>query len=657
MQAYPQMIEYNEAVQHPETAFVDPELRQARTKENALGLPMVLSGGFALTYMLMGASRKIAVRCFHRQIPAVEQKYAAISRAFQSLKSPYFVGFEFLGRGIRVRQQLYPVIKMDWAEGDILGLWLERNHADGAALARARGEFAALAQYLEEQGISHGDIQNGNLIVSPRGIKLVDYDGVYVPGMPMGEGSESGHKHFQHPDRDARHYGPGIDRFSFIALDLSLAALIEDPSLFRRYREGGETILFRGNDFADPEHSEVFRVLAGMPKLSNAAQRFAAICKAPIEAVPTLQTFLATLDAPSTNTKAPLRPAPSRPRSAGYIGAHPVLSAADFATVMSHIGHRVELIGRIALVEGGGVKGGQRHGRPCLQVNFSGHRRNIVRLAIWSDAGDFPAALGQDWVGRWVSAVGLIGQPFITDAFLVPRTHIGITLDDPSQINFISAKQAEYRLAQPNGAPRAEEHQIVPSPGGLPGASNRPMPLQNQQIVAQMLAGSRRTPMAVPVPRRVATTVPATSSPIPNRNITSRPRSPIPVSGRLPKPGIGSFLGRATRALLGAIVWSAVAIGMYALLRALGLVGGPFDVIGELGSIIAALFRAISAVIGGAGLSELAVVVPGPPGQQGLIFLVAALLRLSEIIALLAVIVAAVRIFSATHQALARGRP
>jgi hypothetical protein len=153
------------------------------------------------------------------------------------------------------------------------------------------------------------------------------------------------------------------------------------------------------------------------------------------------------------------------------------------------------------------------------------------------------------------------------------------------------------------------------------------------------------------------TTVPATLSPNPGGNITSQPRSSMPVSGRLPKPGIGSFLGRATRSLLGAVVWSAVAIGTYVLLRALGLVGGPFDVGGELGSIIAAFLRAISAVIGGAGLSELAVVVPGPPDQKGLIFLVAALLRLSEIIALLAVIVAAVRIFSATHQALARGRP
>src|SRR5580704_16099271 len=424
MQAYPQIIDYNEAVQNPATAFIDPELQQARIKENALGLPMVLSGGFALTYMLMGASRKIAVRCFHRQIPAVEQKYAAISRTFQSLKSPYFVGFEFLGRGIRVRQQVYPVVKMDWAEGDILGLWLERNHPNAAELLRVRGEFAALAQFLEEQGISHGDIQNGNLIVSPRGIKLIDYDGVYVPGMPIGEGSESGHKHFQHPDRDTRHYGPGIDRFSFIALDLSLAALIEDSSLFRRYREGGETILFRANDFADPGHSEVFRILVGMPTLAAATQRFAAICKAPIDAVPTLQTFLATLDAPQTPTLAVTPAAPLR--SAGYIGAYPVLSTADFAAVMNHVGHRVELVGRIASVEDGVGKGGQRHGRPYLQVNFSRHLRNVIRLTIWSDAGGSPSAPVGDWVGRWVSVVGLIDPPFVSDAFLVPRTEVGI---------------------------------------------------------------------------------------------------------------------------------------------------------------------------------------------------------------------------------------
>src|SRR5580704_17398970 len=109
MQAYPQIIDYNEAVQNPATAFIDPELQQAETKENAIGLPLVLSGGFALTYMLIGAKRKIAVRCFHRQIPAVEQKYAAISRTFRSLNSRYFVGFDFLVQGIRVGRQICPV--------------------------------------------------------------------------------------------------------------------------------------------------------------------------------------------------------------------------------------------------------------------------------------------------------------------------------------------------------------------------------------------------------------------------------------------------------------------------------------------------------------------------------------------------------------------
>ncbi len=216
-------------------------LRRGRVRVNALGLPAVLSGGFALTYMVAGTRRKLAVRCFHREIPAVEQKYAAISRAFRALKSPYFVDFEFLGQGIRIHRQVFPIVKMDWAEGDVLGLWLDRNGADRNALASLRQQFAALAQYLEDHHIAHGDVQNGNIIVSPQGIKLVDYDGVYVPGMAVGQGCESGHKHFQHPQRDSRHHGPGIDRFSFIVIDLSFAALMEDhlavPAIRRRRRD------------------------------------------------------------------------------------------------------------------------------------------------------------------------------------------------------------------------------------------------------------------------------------------------------------------------------------------------------------------------------------------------------------------------------------
>src|SRR5437899_2376874 len=76
---YPQIVEYHEAVQHPSQAFVDPELKQGAVAENNLGLPLVMSGGFALTYAVTTPRRKCAVRCFHREIPAIQQKYDAIS--------------------------------------------------------------------------------------------------------------------------------------------------------------------------------------------------------------------------------------------------------------------------------------------------------------------------------------------------------------------------------------------------------------------------------------------------------------------------------------------------------------------------------------------------------------------------------------------------
>src|SRR5438105_248755 len=115
---YPQIIEYNEAVQHPGHAFPDPELKKGSVRENSLGLPLVLSGGFALTYTVTADSRKkYAVRCFHREIPSIEEKYSAISKVLQSLKNGYFVNFDFQRSGITVRKQAFPIVKMDWVEG------------------------------------------------------------------------------------------------------------------------------------------------------------------------------------------------------------------------------------------------------------------------------------------------------------------------------------------------------------------------------------------------------------------------------------------------------------------------------------------------------------------------------------------------------------
>ena len=178
-----------------------------------------------------------------------------------------------------------------------------------------------------------------------------------------------------------------MDRFSFIALDLSLKAVIEDKSLYPKFREGGETIVFKANDFADPQNSDIFRRLLAMPKLKEQARRFAAICDAPLAAVPTLDEFLAGTQhsgGEDARSRHSLRPPQGRWRPA-YISAYPVVDALNFSAAMQRVGDRVELIGRIVEVTPGSRKSGKGPPKRYVFINFGSWRGNIVKISIWSD--------------------------------------------------------------------------------------------------------------------------------------------------------------------------------------------------------------------------------------------------------------------------------
>src|SRR3979490_3449475 len=134
--SYPQITDYQEAVQHPAQAFIDPDLQQGAGAQTNLGLPLVMSGGFALTYAVTTPRRKCAVRCFHREIPAIQQKYDAISTKLHSLTDRCFVHFDFQQAGISVGRHTFPIVRMDWVEGDTLGIWLDKHCDDGVALEK-----------------------------------------------------------------------------------------------------------------------------------------------------------------------------------------------------------------------------------------------------------------------------------------------------------------------------------------------------------------------------------------------------------------------------------------------------------------------------------------------------------------------------------------
>ena len=471
--AYPQIVEYHEAVQHPSQAFIDPELKQGAVAENSLGLPLVMSGGFALTYAVTTPRRKCAVRCFHREIPAIQQKYNAISSKLRSLTDKCFVCFDFQQSGISIGRQVFPIVRMDWVEGDTLGIWLDKHSDDRRGLEKARTDFSAIARFLELKGIAHGDIQNGNVMVTNGDIKLIDYDGMFVPGMRTGNGSETGHKHFQHPGRRVADFGPKLDRFSFIVLDLSLKAVIEDQSLYSRFREGGETIVFKANDFADPQHSEIFQRLLAMSTLKEQARNFAAICDAPLAAVPTLDEFLAGRNIPAA--KASISTAPIlglRPRAAAYIPAYPVVDALNFSAALQWVGHRVELIGRIVEVKPGSRKRSKGPAIRYVFINFGSWRGNIVKISIWFDGlAKLKEQPSKAWIGRWVSVTGLIDVPYENKRH--GYKHLSITVQEDGQIQELDEAEAGFRLASIATAPSPSERDL---PGAALSSATRAKP-------------------------------------------------------------------------------------------------------------------------------------------------------------------------------------
>lgn len=452
------MIEYNGAVQNPAQAFCNAELKQGSPRLNNLGLPIVMSGGFALTYEVSTQRKKYAVRCFHREIPSLEKKYDLISKKLTSLRSQYFVEFDFQAQGIKVLQNTYPIVKMDWVEGDPLGIWLDKNNSKISAIQSARTQFRVISLFLEKEGIAHGDIQNGNVMMTPGGAKLIDYDGMFVPGMPKGNGSETGHKHFQHRRRSASDFGPKMDRFSFIAVDLSLFAIAEDKTLHARYRDGGETIIFTANDFADPQNSEIFKILFTKSKLREFACNFASICEADISVVPTLEDFLNGKNIPAVRPQiVQTASVPRRPTT--YISAFPVVDALDFGSAERHVGDKIELIGKIVEVKADVGRRGKGKDKPFVFINFGPWRGSIVKISIWSEGLDkLKEKPSASWVGRWVSVKGLLDPPYRSRRY--GYIHLSVTVQEDGQIQRLEESQAKFRLL---GVGRPTTAQAAPS--------------------------------------------------------------------------------------------------------------------------------------------------------------------------------------------------
>jgi hypothetical protein len=284
MAAWPDLTEYHEAVQHPQKAFADPGLKAVKLELDGFGMPKPATGGNAVVYKATEPGRFFkktwAIRCFLRPISDHAERYEAISKHLGKVRLPYDVNFQFLKQGIQIRSNWFPIVKMQWADGDLLHSHIEKHLRNPASLAALRAKWVTLVHHLEAVQVAHGDLQHGNILVRGGSIHLVDYDGMWVPALRGRQATETGHRAYQHPERSGQDYGQEIDRFSALVIYLSLAALESDVTLWERFHTG-DNLIFVREDFHQSGRSAIWQQLRriGSREIDQLAAALAAMAQ------------------------------------------------------------------------------------------------------------------------------------------------------------------------------------------------------------------------------------------------------------------------------------------------------------------------------------------------------------------------------------------
>jgi hypothetical protein len=215
---------------------------------------------------------------------------AALPRHF-SLGLRFRHHAEAIQGGVFVAGRWLPVMRMDWIEGSPLGAHIETllQRRDRQGIRAVRDGLLNYAVLSELHGFAHGDIHPDNIIVSNGELKFVDYDGMYVPGLRGKQSPLAGQEDYQSPVRaqSTAAFGPWLDRFSLLSIDLSLAALERSPELITM-RTPGEGLLLGKADYTSPGASRLLARMERLAGLNRVVEVFRSACSAPLESLPTL---------------------------------------------------------------------------------------------------------------------------------------------------------------------------------------------------------------------------------------------------------------------------------------------------------------------------------------------------------------------------------
>ena len=231
------------------------------------GEPYRSSGAFAVVFKMKDeqTGKCYALKCFTEEQEGRAEAYRQIAEELEFVDSPYITSVKYLEKEMFVdsncEDEEFPVLLMDWIEGETMETYIAANYTDTHAMAMLCYRFCKMAAWLRSQSFAHGDIKPDNIMVRPDGtLTLVDYDGMFVPAMKGQKSPTIGTKDFSHPLRTIDDFDETIDDFALASIALSLKAISLNPSLLQTYG-ASDRLLFSAADYLDLSKSNTFAAL------------------------------------------------------------------------------------------------------------------------------------------------------------------------------------------------------------------------------------------------------------------------------------------------------------------------------------------------------------------------------------------------------------
>lgn len=292
--------------------LIPDNLKAGKVLLNKKNRPISRKGGWCKIYKCEIDGKPKALRLWLNEMNEKEmaERSKAISEFILSHPSKYLINFEYIPEGYIFNGDVYPIILMDWCHGRTMKQYISDcvEEGDTESILTLAHQFLEMTNELHSLGISHGDLQHDNIMITDDGsLKLVDYDSMFVPALKGAVETIKGKAGYQHPTaRDKNKYlQPYTDYFSELMIFLTLYLVGHKPDLWDSDKvnddDKEDQLLFKITEVKDLQNVYCDWEIKGVPSLFGGLQM--ALLATDIKALSPLSSYV---DAANIYPKPPL---------------------------------------------------------------------------------------------------------------------------------------------------------------------------------------------------------------------------------------------------------------------------------------------------------------------------------------------------------------